>query len=87
MENYLHVVRAWFAAVGVGVGAGEVVAAAERVRSDAWDPAVNPGHLIHLEEWVSSPFYPGSPATLKCGYAVQQDIIPVPRRGAAVVNM
>jgi len=87
VENYLQVVRAWFAAVRIGVTGGAVVAAADAARSSAWEPAVNQGHLIHLDEWVSSPFFGGSTATLKSGYAIQQDIIPVPRRGAAALNM
>lgn len=87
VENYLQVVRAWYAALAIGVPGGEVVAAAERVKSDDWDPAVNMGHLIHLDEWVGSPFTPGSPVRLKSGCAIQQDIIPIPRRGDAVVNM
>jgi len=87
VENYLRVVHAWYAAVGVGARGGDVVAAAERAKSDQWEFAVNPGHLIHLDEWVGSPFSPGSAGTLKSGHAIQQDIIPVPRQGAAVVNM
>lgn len=87
VENYLQVVRAWFAAMRIGVTGGAVVAAADAVRSSAWEPAVNQGHLIHLDEWVSSPFFGASTATLKSGYAIQQDIIPVPRRGPAVMNM
>jgi len=86
VENYLQVVRAWFAAVRIGTTGGAVVASADAARSGAWAPAVK-GHLIHLDEWVSSPFYAGSTATLKSGYAIQQDIIPVPRHGQAVLNM
>ena len=71
----------------MGARGGDVVAAAERAKSDQWDFAVNPGHLIHLDEWVGSPFSPGSAGTLKSGHAIQQDIIPVPRQGVAVVNM
>jgi hypothetical protein len=73
--------------MAIGAVAGDVVAAAEMVKSDDWDFAVNPGHLIHLDEWTSSPFYRDSRIRLKPGSAIQQDIIPVPRRGAAVVNM
>jgi len=87
VENYLQVVRAWFVAVRIGATGDEVVAAADRARSAAWEPAVNQGHLIHLDEWIGSPFHPGSTTVLKSGHAIQQDIIPVPRRGAAVLNM
>lgn len=87
VADYLRVVRAWYARLAVGVPAGAVVAAAERARAEPWDFAVNPGHLLHLDEWVSSPFYSGSSVALQSGYAIQQDIIPVPRQGAAVINM
>jgi hypothetical protein len=87
VENYLRVVHAWYRSVAVGAVAGKVVAAATAVKSDDWDFAVNAGHLIHLEEWMSSPFFAGSTIKLKSGSAIQQDIIPVPREGLAVVNM
>jgi hypothetical protein len=87
VENYLRVVHAWYRSIAVGAAAGTVVAAAEAVKSDDWEFAVNPGHLIHLEEWMSSPFFRGSPITLKSGSAIQQDIIPVPRESLAVINM
>jgi hypothetical protein len=37
---------------------------------------LNPGHFIHLDEWPSSPVYPGSDVTLSSGMALQLDIIP-----------
>jgi len=85
--DYLRVVRAWYGQVRVGRRAGEVVAAAEDAKAPTWGFAVNPGHLLHLDEWVSSPFYRGSAVPLRSGLAIQQDIIPVPKRGAAVLNM
>jgi hypothetical protein len=39
--------------------------------------AVNPGHYIHLDEWVHSPFCAGSDIGLRSGLALQMDIIPV----------
>lgn len=85
--NYLQVVHAWYAALGVGASAGSVFERAYLTRNDAWDFALNPGHLIHLDEWLSSPFEKGSEVILQSGMAIQQDIIPVPRQGPAVVNM
>jgi hypothetical protein len=85
--NYLQVVHAWYAALGVGVLAGAVFERAYQVKNDTWDFALNPGHLIHLEEWLGSPFAKGSEVALQSGMALQQDIIPVPRQGRAVVNM
>ena len=37
---------------------------------------LNPGHFIHLDEWPSSPVYPGSDVALASGMALQLDIIP-----------
>jgi hypothetical protein len=74
--------------LSVGAVAGEVVAAVEAVR----DPrlfrfAVNPGHLLHLEEWLHSPFVPGGRAELRSGMAVQMDIIPVSAGPLFCVNV
>jgi hypothetical protein len=37
---------------------------------------LNPGHLIHLDEWMSSPIYKGSDIPLASGMAIQVDVIP-----------
>lgn len=35
-----------------------------------------PGHLVADEEWLSSPFYKDSDATIQSGYIFQLDFIP-----------
>jgi hypothetical protein len=37
---------------------------------------LNPGHQLHLDEWVNSPIAPGSTIELRSGMALQVDIIP-----------
>jgi hypothetical protein len=37
---------------------------------------LNPGHLIHYDEWVSSPFYKDSTDEIRSGMYLQVDIIP-----------
>jgi hypothetical protein len=37
---------------------------------------LNPGHLIHLDEWMSSPFYAGSEIPVTSNMAIQVDVIP-----------
>ena len=37
---------------------------------------LNPGHQLHLDEWVNSPVFPGSSIELRSGTALQCDIIP-----------
>lgn len=88
IDNYLAVTRAWYAAVSVGASAGEVWAKADMTRDDSlYSFCVNPGHYLHLDEWVSSPFSKGSSIPLPSGCALQADIIPVPRKGTASINM
>ena len=88
IENYLAVTRAWYAALCVGTPAGEVWAAAERARDDSlYTFCVNTGHYIHLDEWLSSPFWKGSSIPLPSGSAIQADIIPVSRTPGICVNM
>ena len=88
IDNYLAVVRAWYGALHVGVTAGEVWAAADEARDDSlYTFCVNPGHYIHLDEWVSSPFWKDSDIPLPSGCALQADIIPVSRKNSIAVNM
>ena len=78
VENYFDVVVAWYEAVRLGVSGGEVWATVEGVRDpELYQFAVNPGHNIHYDEWVHSPFAEGSSLPLVSGMAVQMDIIPV----------
>jgi hypothetical protein len=37
---------------------------------------LNPGHLIGLDEWISSPVFEGSDLPLRSGMAMQCDVIP-----------
>ena len=85
--NYFDVVAAWYAHVRVGALAGDVFAAAERTRDDRlFAFAVNPGHLLHLDEWLHSPFSPGSEVILSSGAVLQMDIIPVSRGPFCYIN-
>ena len=86
-SNYFDVVAAWYETVRVGATGGEVFSAVEARRDDRlFRLAVNPGHYIHLDEWVNSPFAPGSAAVLRSGAAVQMDIIPVSRGPFCCIN-
>ena len=88
IENYLHVVKSWYASIHVGARAAEVWAAADTARDpDLYSFCVNTGHYIHLDEWVCSPFEKGSEATLPSNAAIQADIIPVPTVQGINVNM
>jgi hypothetical protein len=76
--NYFQVVATWYENVRVGASAGAVVRAVEKVRDHKlYRFAVNPGHYLHLDEWLHSPFSVGSRVRLRSGMALQMDIIPV----------
>ena len=74
---YFAAVVEWYAALRVGVPAGvlhDVVAS--RLGDPFFGIFLNPGHQIHLDEWVNSPISAGSRIPLASGMAFQVDIIP-----------
>ncbi len=86
--NYFEVVRAWYAAARIGATGGEVFAAAEEARDPSlFDFALNPGHYLHLDEWVNSPFAKDNQVPLRSGMAIQVDIIPVSKGPFCYVNL
>lgn len=86
--NYVEVVRAWYGALSLGATGGEVFAAADDARDpELFDFALNPGHYLHLDEWVNSPFSRDSAVMLRSGMVFQADIIPVSRGPFCYVNL
>jgi hypothetical protein len=74
---YFACAAAWYETVGIGVGGGEIDALVKRHLGAAFfNVGLNPGHLIHLDEWMNTPIYPGSSERLQSGQALQLDIIP-----------
>ncbi|MEZ5667631.1 MAG: M24 family metallopeptidase [Alphaproteobacteria bacterium] len=79
---YYGAVVTWYEGLRIGAAGGDIVAAVEPELTGGIErAALNPGHLIHIDEWVSSPFVRGGRITLKSGMALQMDIIPVTRDG------
>jgi hypothetical protein len=73
---YFATAATWYDTIGIGVTGGEIDAAVKRVAEPHFRPFLNPGHLIHIDEWLSTPVYPGSTERLISGQAIQCDIIP-----------
>ncbi|HKF84432.1 MAG TPA: M24 family metallopeptidase [Candidatus Limnocylindrales bacterium] len=74
---YVEAVAEWYGALRIGVTGGELQAIIDRRLGDPFFGIfLNPGHQLHLDEWVSSPIWPGSPVELRSGMALQVDIIP-----------
>jgi len=75
---YFRAIAEWYAAVGIGVQGGELFEIVQRHLSDPFfGVGLNPGHLIHLDEWVSSPIFEDSRLELRSGMAIQVDVIPL----------
>ncbi|MDJ0631319.1 MAG: M24 family metallopeptidase [Rhodobacter sp.] len=85
---YFACAAEWYETIGIGVSGGEIDALVNRHLGDAFfNIALNPGHLIHLDEWMNTPIYPGSTERLASGMAVQLDIIPATGTAYGTVNI
>jgi hypothetical protein len=74
---YFEAVAAWYETVGIGATGGALYSAIhDRIGDSFFGVGLNPGHLVHLDEWVHSPIYKGSRETLRSGMALQVDVIP-----------
>ena len=74
---YFSAVGAWYEALRLGTPGGKLQQIInDRLPFEQFGITLNPGHLIHLDEWLSSPIYPGSDIPLSSGMAIQVDIIP-----------
>ena len=74
---YFDAVADWLETIRIGLPGGDLDAL---IKARLGDPffriSLNPGHLIHLEEWMHTPISPGSTTPFRTGMAVQMDIIP-----------
>jgi hypothetical protein len=74
---YFRAVVEWYEHIGIGVAGGELY---EIIHKQLGEPffgvGLNPGHLIHLDEWLHSPIYKDSTIPLQSGIAIQVDVIP-----------
>ena len=67
----------WYATLRVGQTGGALQEVIDRRLADPFFGIfLNPGHQIHLDEWVNSPVSPGSTTELRSGMVMQVDIIP-----------
>lgn len=74
---YFEAVAEWYSALHVGQTGATLQAIIDRRLGDPFFGVfLNPGHQLHLDEWVNSPVGPGSSVELASGMALQVDIIP-----------
>jgi hypothetical protein len=74
---YFEAVAAWLSLLQIGTP-GDTLhhAIHDRLPFEQFGIFLNAGHLIHLDEWLSSPIFPGSEIRIHSGMALQVDVIP-----------
>jgi hypothetical protein len=74
---YFEAIAEWYAALRIGQTGGALFEIVQRRLGDPFFGIfLNPGHQIHLDEWVNSPIFHGSEIELRSGMALQVDVIP-----------
>ena len=88
VKPYFEAIADWYSHLGIGVSGGVLYDAIhQRLRDPFFGVHLNPGHLIHLEEWLNSPIYIGSKDKLLSGMALQVDVIPATGTPYFTTNM
>jgi hypothetical protein len=74
---YFAAIAEWYRTIRIGVTGGELFDVVDRHLGDPFFGIfLNPGHQLHLDEWVASPIWRGSTVELQSGMALQVDVIP-----------
>ena len=74
---YFEAIAEWYGAIRIGQTGGALQEIIDRRLGDPFFGIfLNPGHQIHLDEWINSPISPGSQVELRSGMAFQVDVIP-----------
>ena len=74
---YFAAIAEWYVTIRIGVTGGTLHDIITRHLGDPFFGIfLNPGHQLHLDEWVNSPIAAGSAIELRSGMAFQVDVIP-----------
>jgi hypothetical protein len=74
---YFRAAADWYSALRIGQTGGVLQGIVDRHLGDEFfGVSLNPGHQLHLDEWVGSPVFAGSTIELRSGMTLQCDIIP-----------
>jgi hypothetical protein len=84
---YWRAIATWYEALAVGIAGGDVfTTVTDLLAGEEFASSLNPGHLIHYEEWMDSPIRAGSDDPIASGMVLQSDIIPTGIRPGWTVN-
>jgi hypothetical protein len=84
---YWRAIATWYEALTIGTPGGDLFAAiTDLLAPESFASSLNPGHLIHYEEWLDSPIREGSDDPIASGMVFQSDIIPTGIRPGWTAN-
>ncbi len=84
---YWRAIASWYAAIRLGAAGGDIFAEiGGLLDGHGFSSSLNPGHLIHLDEWLDSPIRDGSSDPIASGMVLQSDIIPTGIRPGWTAN-
>ena len=84
---YWRAIATWYETLESGSPAATCsTRSPELLAGEAFASSLNPGHLIHYEEWMDSPIRAGSDDPIASGMVLQSDIIPTGIRPGWTVN-
>lgn len=74
LKPYFACVVRWYEMMKIGTSCGDIYQVVEDMLGmDKFGITLNPGHMLHTDEWTNSPFAKGSMVRLKSGMAFQCD--------------
>lgn len=84
---YWQAIATWYETLAVGLPGGKLFEKITRLLAgEEFGSSLNPGHLIHYEEWLDSPIRAGSDDPIASGMVLQSDIIPTGIRAGWTTN-
>lgn len=74
-DIYFRSIAAWYETLRIGVSGGEMYDAVKEQMGElaAFGVSLNPGHLIHTDEWTNTPFQPNCKSIMRSGMMIQCD--------------
>ncbi|HVN61010.1 MAG TPA: hypothetical protein VMT59_07085, partial [Gaiellaceae bacterium] len=84
---YWRAMATWYESLELGKAGGDVFAEiTDLLEGESFASSLNPGHLIHYDEWLDSPIRAGSSDSIASGMVIQSDIIPTGIRAGWTAN-
>lgn len=86
-SGYFEGLQKWYETVDIGVSGRDVYREVEATLAEfGLQPALNPGHLVSLDEWSHTPIQRDVDYRLASGMPFQVDIIPTPMKDGTTLN-